>query len=179
VFISATGGGMFSRYEKILEANPTGKCKDCKKEALNIIPHEISVAPFGVGLGTVGAAGAFGGKDKELLEGHGVTSETQYNFITNELGAPGLVLWTGLCLVLIALVVRRLPRIRDTDLRIYLAGLSSPIVAIFLIGFSGPITASAVLGPYFWFAAGVVAYWLAGPARVPSPTPVQVSPATA
>jgi hypothetical protein len=166
VFVSVTGGGMFSRYEKILEANPTGTCKDCKKEAIGIIPHEISVAPFGVGLGTVGAAGAFGGKSTELLEGHGVTSETQYNFITNELGAPGLILWGGFSILLIVLVVRRLPRVADTDMRIYLAGLSAPLVALFIMGFSGPITASAVLGPYFWFAAGVVAYWFGGAARL-------------
>src|SRR5207245_9345259 len=75
LFISATGSGSFSRYETILESSPSAKCTDCKQEALGFIPHEIAVAPFGVGLGSVGAAGGFGGKNTELLEGHGVTSE--------------------------------------------------------------------------------------------------------
>lgn len=161
VFVTATGSGMFSRYEKILEANPTGKCGDCKKEALGYIPHEIAVAPFGLGLGTAGPAASFGGTTSELLEGHGVTSETQYNFVTNELGAPGLVLWVAFSIMAIVFAVRRIPRVRDTDLRIYLAAVCAPLIAIAFIGFSGPTSASAALGPWFWFAPGIAAYWLA------------------
>jgi len=35
-----------------------------------------------------------------------------------------------------------------------------------LIGFTGPIVGSAALGPYFWFAAGVAAYWFGSGKRM-------------
>jgi hypothetical protein len=165
LFISAEAPGTFSRYESLVEGSTTSKCTDCKTEAWTMIPHVIAVAPFGVGLGTVGAAGGFGGKSTNLIEGHGVTSETQYNFVTNELGAPGLFLWVALSIMLIVLAVRRIPRVADIELRICLAGVFAPVIAIVLIGFSGPVSASSILGPYFWFSAGIAAYWLAGPAR--------------
>jgi hypothetical protein len=160
VFVSATGSGMFSRYEKLLEASPTGKCADCKKGALATIPHQISVAPLGLGLGSVGSVSTLGGKNRELLEGHVPSSDTQYNFVTNELGLPGLVLWISFSIMVVVFVIRRLPRVEDTDLRICLAALFSPLIAIAIIGLSGPIYASAVLGPWFWLAPGVAAYWL-------------------
>lgn len=179
VFVSATGSGMFSRYEQLLSVSPTGQCADCKKEALGFIPHQLAVAPFGVGLGSVGPASSFGGATPtELLEGHGVTSETQYNFVADELGAPGLVLWVAFTIMAIVFVVRRLPRIRDTDLRICLAALCAPLIAIAFVGLSGPTSVSAALGPWFWFAPGVAAYWLTSSREVSkSPSPGGV-PAT-
>jgi hypothetical protein len=33
------------------------------------------------------------------------------------------------------------------------------------MGFSGPVMTSAVLAPFFWFSAGIAAYWFAGPGR--------------
>jgi hypothetical protein len=59
----------------------------------------------------------------------------------------------------------------------------APLIAIVLIGFSGPVSTSGALGPYFWFIAGVEAYWLTGlrreradaqPARPARPAPLGV-----
>jgi hypothetical protein len=176
VFVSTTGSGMFSRYDKLLEASPTGNCADCKKENLATIPHEISIAPLGLGLGSVGPVSSLGGKNKELLEGHGVSSDTQYNFVTNELGAPGLIFWIAFSIMVVVFVIRRLPRVEDTDLRILLAGVFSPLIAIGVIGISGPTYASAVLGPWFWLAPGVAAYWLGD--RLRNRTRASAPPAT-
>ncbi len=35
------------------------------------------------------------------LEGHGFSSETEYNFVMNEIGLPGLVFWVSFTLLLI------------------------------------------------------------------------------
>ena len=66
-------------------------------------PTSSPRAPLGVGLGTVGAAGGFGGKISELVEGHGVSAETQYNVVADELGVPGLIVWIALTLYVIVL----------------------------------------------------------------------------
>jgi hypothetical protein len=163
-FLTVARSGAFSRYETLASLSP-GSCSDCKRGDLSLIPHQLSVAPFGVGLGTVGAASGFGGRTTDLIDGHGVSAETQYNFLADELGVAGLILWPAFVLTLILLAVRRLRRIADGELRILLAGLCAPLIAIVLMGFSGPISTSGALGPYLWFTAGVCAYWFAGPVR--------------
>ena len=63
------------------------------------------------------------------------------------------------------LALRRLRRIVDVELRIDLAAVVAPVIALVLMGFSGPLSTSAALGPYFWFAAGIAAYWFTGARR--------------
>jgi hypothetical protein len=162
VFVSATGSGIFSRYETLAQTNPTTNCKDCKRGVIKHIPHQISVAPFGIGLGSVAAAGAFGGQANPE-EVQKLSGETQYSFLTDELGAPGLILWTAFVLTLIGLSVFRLRRIEDPEMRLWLAGMSAPIAAMAVMGTSGLVSASGTFGPFLWFAAGTCAYWFAGP----------------
>src|SRR5207248_11272003 len=89
VFADAVGGSTFTRFETIGSSSSGYKSQLWKN-----IPHVLSQAPFGVGLGSAGAAAGFGGKANELLsEGRGVTGETQYNLLTDEVGAPGLIIW--------------------------------------------------------------------------------------
>lgn len=165
LFISAVGEGVFSRYSTISPEKVTSTATNYKQESLKSIPHYIANAPFGFGLGTAGAATGFGGKVTEELEGHNVTAETQYNFLVDELGLPGLLVWTGFILRLIALALSRLRSEGDLELQIYLAAVFAPLIALFFMSFDGPISASSAAGPYFWFAAGIGAYWLAGPGR--------------
>ncbi|TML00111.1 MAG: hypothetical protein E6G34_01030 [Actinobacteria bacterium] len=158
VLASAAGNGTFKRYESVSFSSSSYKAQLWKN-----IPHVLSQAPFGVGLGTVGSASRFGGKVSELLpEGRGVTGETQYNLLADETGAPGLVIWVGLALSVMLLAVRRLRYIADPELRLAVAGVAAPVFALLLMGFSGYLGASAALGPYYWFAAGVASYWLTG-----------------
>jgi hypothetical protein len=158
--ISLLRGGTFKRYESLSASPATATYKE---SAWSQIPHYLSSDPFGFGLGSVGAVGSLGGKNTQLLEGHGVSSETQFNFIVNELGAPGLVVWVALSVYMIAFIARGMRRVRDSNLAIMLAGTFAPFIAIFIEEFSGPTSASAAAGPYFWFVVGVAAYWFAGP----------------
>jgi hypothetical protein len=161
VFVSIVGSGTFSRYNTF-ETNSASSIVTHKSAAYTKIPGMLLRDPFGVGLGTVGAVGGFGGANAEPLN---VSSESQYNFIADELGAPGLALWIMLSVYVVVVIARGLRRVRDGELAILLAGACAPFVALIFMGFSGPLTTSAVLGPYFWFAIGIVAYWFAGPGR--------------
>jgi hypothetical protein len=162
VLVSIEAKGTFSRYASISPGNITSS-KDKKTSSLKHLPAQLEAAPFGVGLATAGAAAGFGGKQTELLEGHGVSAETQYNFIADELGLPGLLLWVALSVRLITLGLRRLLRVHDLELRLYLAALLSTLIAMTIMGFAGPTMSSPAFGPFFWATAGAFAYWFLGP----------------
>jgi hypothetical protein len=165
VFVSAVGSGVFSRYQSLAPEKAASEATGYKQGVLSQIPHQLAAAPFGFGLGTAGAVSGFGGKQNELLEGHNVTAETQANFLVKELGLLGLLVWYGFLLRLIVLAFRRVREARDPDLQAYLAAMFAPLLAILFMSYDGPVSSSAALGPYFWFAAGVAGYWLAGPGR--------------
>jgi hypothetical protein len=168
VFVSAVGSGSFARYSSI--GNVSGSNNDGKVASLSLIPKTIQRAPFGSGLGAVGAAAGFGGVvTQEGLEKVGGSAETQYNFVTDELGLPGLVLWAGLSLRLIVLGLGGLRRISDLELRLDLAALLATLIAFTIMGFSGPTMAGAAFGPFFWLTAGIFSYWFIARRRRPAP----------
>jgi hypothetical protein len=119
VFVSTLRSGTFSRYESISPTNVASTSTSYKQSSWQRIPHQLGIAPLGV----------------------------------------------GLALNVIALALRRLRRIADVELRIDLAAVVAPVIALVLMGFSGPLSTSAALGPYFWFAAGIAAYWFTGARR--------------
>jgi hypothetical protein len=162
--VAVEGTGVFSRYASIQPSSVVATSASYKERSLGLIPHYISSAPFGFGLATAGAATTFGGKVHEELEGHGVTAETEYNLVVDELGLPGLLLFVGLLATMAILVVRGLPQVADPEVRIDLAAVFAPIFALAVMGLRGGFTDTAAGGPYLWFAFGVAAYWLARPA---------------
>jgi hypothetical protein len=164
VFVAYEGAGTFSRYTSIAPESVTSS-KDTKTTSLTHIPALLEAAPLGVGLATTGAASGFGGKENNALEGHGVSAETEYNFVADELGLPGLLLWVAFSIRLLVLALRRLRGVADVELRIYLAAVFATLIAFTIMGFSGPTMSSAAFGPFFWTAAGIAAYWFAGPGR--------------
>jgi hypothetical protein len=165
VLVASEGGGVFSRYTSIEPSQVTSTSTSYKAVSLAQIPNDIVNDPFGFGLATAGAAATFGGRSTVTLEGHGHSSETQYNYLMDELGLPGLLLWLALSANVIALAVRRLRRVQDIDIRISLAAVFATFTTLLLMGTNGPISNSAAAGPFFWFAVGIAAYWLAGPGQ--------------
>src|ERR1019366_9366561 len=165
VVTSTEGTAVFSRYSSIAGTQAASSSTGYKSVSLKQIPIDIANAPFGFGLGTAGAASSFGGRTTVTLEGHGFSSETEYNFIMNEVGLPGLALWVAFTVYLGSLVVRRLSKVEDLDVRLFLAAIFSVLAGLTVMGFAGAFSAGSAGGPYFWFAAGVAAYWLAGPGR--------------
>ena len=153
------GKGVFSRYDSITPGKAVSTSVNYREKTLEQIPKDIANAPFGAGLATVGAAATFGGTQGALIEGHRASAESQYNFVVVELGVIGLLLWIALSVHLIALAVRRLPRIEDLELRLYLAAVFATVVAFTIIGFVGPTMSDLPFGPFFWFSVGIAAYW--------------------
>lgn len=153
LFVSVVRSGTFSRYSSF-ESTSAGELATHKAGAYTRIPSLIARAPFGIGLGTVGAVGGFGGSSGEVA-----SSETQYNFVVDETGTPGLVVWVALSLFIAVFVAVNMRQVRDADLSILLAGAFAPFIVLIITGFSGPFMTSTAHGPYFWFAVGMAAYW--------------------
>jgi hypothetical protein len=143
--VTSLRSGTFKRYESIDVTSSSTTLH--KQSAWELIPHYIEADPFGFGLGSVGAVSSVGGRNNKLLEGHAVSSETQYNLIVNETGAPGLVVWIGLSLFMLALIARGMRKVRDGDLAMALAGFFAPFFSIFFEASSGPFTTSSIAGP--------------------------------
>ncbi len=173
VLVAANGSAVIARQAKLL--NPRVKAgaglevqeeeelsTDGKLNGLSELPRTLTHAPFGLGLGTGGSAGGFGGREKVTIEEEKVPRGNTYNLLAVEVGLPGLALWIGLTLSAIALGVSRLRRIDDRELRIYLVAVLATFIAFTIQGFSGPTLAVTPPGAYLWFAPGVLAYWLAG-----------------
>ena len=172
--VAADGSSVFARQENLI--NPRikegkgleteeEKGGDAKEKHLSEIPRDIAHAPFGLGLGTSGSAAGFGGHEKVSIENEKVSGGSAYNLLVVELGAPGLLLWLGLTLSVLVLAIRRLRRIVDRELRLYLVAVLTGFVALLVQGLSGP-TFAVTVGAYLWFAPGVLAFWFAGPGRV-------------
>jgi len=163
VLLAVDGKGIFSRQEtltSVQRAQETGAA--AKERSLSQIPFDIQHAPFGLGLGTAGSVSGFGGHQRLEIEGQKVGGGSAYNLLMKELGLPGLALWIGLTLSVITIMVRRLRRVADPELRTYFVGLLTAFVGLTVEGFSGPTLAVSV-GAFLWFVPGVVAYWFAGP----------------
>ena len=160
--VTSLRSGTFKRYESISTSSETTLHK---QEAWSKIPKYVAASPFGFGLGNSGAVGGFGGRSNNLLEGHGLTSESEYNVLVKELGAPGLILWPLLTIYVSVLIATRIRGVRDGDLAICLAGTLAAFIPFPIEGESGFLGASTINGSYYWFAIGVAAYWLVGPGR--------------
>jgi hypothetical protein len=113
--------------------------------------------PLGVGVGWSGPAAGFR-RDAETAN---FNSESEWNFLVVELGLAGLAVYLLLNLRLMGLSFTRIRRIQDPALRLNLAALAAPLVALVVAGFAGPTTASVPSAPYFWLVAGILSYWLA------------------
>jgi hypothetical protein len=161
LFVSVLGEGTFSRYTSLLEGGTSSA--GYKEGEVRQVPSLVEASPFGFGLGTAGAAAAFGGRSTELYEGHNLNAETTYNFIMKEVGLPGLIVWPATLLTMLWLAFTRIRALVDPELQLYMAAIFAPIFAMFFMSFEGPVSQSQVLAPFFWFALGVAAYWLAGP----------------
>lgn len=162
IVVSSLRSGTFKRYESI---NAGAETTLHKEAAWSKVPEYVAASPLGFGLGNSGPFAGHIGTNNNLLEGHGLTSESEYNVLVKELGAPGLILWPLLSIYVSVLIVRRMRGIRDGNLALCLAGALAAFIPLPIEGTSGFIGRSLSGGAYYWFAIGVAAYWLVGPGR--------------
>ena len=168
--VSALRPGTFKRYEQLSTGSETTLHKE---NSWSKIPKYVEASPFGFGLGNSGAVGGLGGHANNLLNGHGLTSETQYNVLVKELGLPGLILWPAIIIYVSVITAIGLRRITDSDLAVCVAGTLAAFGPLLIEGSSGFLSAGTADGPYFWFAVGVAAYWFGRPKREHSRSAIQ------
>jgi hypothetical protein len=159
VLSAHSANGVFSRYANISPNKAASTAYNYRVGDLAQIPSDITHFPFGAGLASEGAGALFGGVATAKVNGQSVSGETQYNFVTLELGLPGLLLWLALTIKIIVLVIRRIKRIEDVELRLSLAGVFAALIAFTVMGVGNPTMSSLPFGPFFWFAVGIAAYW--------------------
>jgi hypothetical protein len=159
---SQANSGSFDRYNQI---TPNQVLQSTQKERpTKVIGAYLTEFPLGAGIGKSGPAAGFDSKT------YGLNSETEFTYLTTEVGIPGLLTFLSFHLFLLWLLVRRCRRVPDSDARTMLAAVGAPLIAMIPLLFVTTTTANAPLSPYFWFAAGVLAFWLVG-ARRPRPAP--------
>jgi hypothetical protein len=159
ILAPSAGKGVFSRYDSISPDKAASTSVSYRQGTLSQIPTVIDKYPLGAGLAVAGAGKNFGGQSTATIDGHSASAESQYNYVTLELGLLGLIFWVALSVMLIALAARGLRHIEDIDLRLCLAGIFAVVLAFTIMGFVGPTMSNLPFGPYFWFALGVAAYW--------------------
>jgi hypothetical protein len=129
---------------------------DYRGGTLALIPDYASRFPLGKGLGQVGPATGFATK---FDRANAVNGESQFTFLLVELGVAGLLIFGALQVRLLTLATR-LRRIGDPRLRLLLAGCIAPMFAVAVSWIAGPVSATSPTAPYFWFTAGILAFWL-------------------
>ncbi|HUB74384.1 MAG TPA: hypothetical protein VL979_10155 [Solirubrobacteraceae bacterium] len=178
VLVAVEGSGVFKRQASIehaingvsseasgAEGEEAEGGGDAKVKHLNQIPSVIANEPFGLGLGVAGSVAGLGGKQEKTIEEQKVSGGSAFNLLAVELGLPGLLLWVGFSISVLALALARLRRVQDVELRTYLVAIVAAFTMLTVEGFVGPTLAVTPAGAYLWFAPGVLAYWLAGPGR--------------
>ena len=145
----------FQRYDTISPGKLLGTTGNERGGSLALVPKYIHDYPLGYGLGVGGPASGFGGAQRV-----GLSAETQFSYMVLEVGVVGLLIIVGFSARLLLLALRRIRRVSDGELRTLLAAVVSPLFGIVALFMSGAPTSTSPLGPYFWFVAGVISYWL-------------------
>jgi hypothetical protein len=154
---SSAQPGAFDRYASIAPDRAANTAYEYRKDTLARTPQYMADIPLGAGLGSSGpGASATGG----VTAGASLDAESEPTFLVIETGVAGLLVMLGLMLRLLALALVEIRRLPDGGLRLLLAGVAAPLFAVFAMGAAGITTAASPGAPYFWFAAGILAWWL-------------------
>lgn len=162
--------GAFTRFETITPGRVLETAREDRGGSLSVLPDYVAAYPLGAGLGTVGPGSRFG---REL---RGFNGETELHFLLVELGIVGAAVFLAFLLRLLQVSFTRIRRLGDPELRLLLAGLAAPLLALVAIFFSAAPTSGSPGGPYLWGVAGILLFWLR-PAVRPGPVaPTAVAP---
>jgi hypothetical protein len=154
---SSAQRGAFDRYASIAPDRAVDTAYDYREQTLARVPQYAVDIPLGAGLGSSGpGASATGG----ATSGAALDAESEPTYLVIETGVLGLVVMLGLSLQLLVLALGGIRRLPDGELRLLLAAIAAPLFAIVAAGAAGITTAASPTSPYFWFAAGIVAWWL-------------------
>jgi glycosyltransferase involved in cell wall biosynthesis len=157
VVLAAGSSGAFYRYSDIAPTRLFSTAYDAKGGTLALVPVYAADFPLGAGIGSVGPAVSLGGQSapSRLLNG-----DSEATYLLVELGVAGFLVFIGFYLRLVIGAWRRVRRLVDDETRMLLGALVAALVALLASGLAGAATSNTPGGPFFWFAAGTLAFWL-------------------
>lgn len=156
--VSVVGGesqnDAFYRYTSVAPSSVVSTTLESRRNTLEQIPLYAQEFPLGAGIGSVGPAASFDGAPKPL------NAESQFTFMIVELGIAGLLVYMAFQARILAGVVAGLRWLRDTEARLLVVALVTPLVAFMALWVTGVTTTSSPNAPYIWFAAGTAMWWM-------------------
>ena len=145
------------RYQALSPTSLVQTTSKARGKSIAAIPHILVTYPFGAGLGVAGPAESAPGASP--LAGT-LDAETEFSFLTDEIGIAGLVVYTGFVVTLLVLGVRYCRHEPDREARVLLAALIAPLGGILALFLSSAGSATVPTAPYVWAVGGIVSYWL-------------------
>jgi hypothetical protein len=155
--IIGSAGSSGTRYQALSPSSLVQTTNKARGKSISAIPHNLVTYPFGAGLGVAGPATSAPGASS--LAGN-VDAETEFSFLTDETGIPGVLVYTGFVVALLVLGIRRCRHEPDREARVLLAALIAPLAGILALFFISATSASVPTGPYVWTVGGIISYWL-------------------
>src|SRR3954469_6769482 len=180
--LAAGSSGAFTRYSDITPGRVFSTAFQYKGGTLGLVPTYASGFPLGAGIGSVGPAVSLTGGPRA---GQPLNSDSEPTYLLIELGVAGFLVLLGFGIRLLVGAWRRVRRLVDYEQRLLLGALVASLAALLFSGLSGAATANPPGGPFFWFVAGTLAFWLFQPRRAapalsrfrPMAPPVALPPA--
>jgi hypothetical protein len=155
-FISSNSGEESFRYGSIsTPGKAISTAIEYRSTTIAKVPEYATQFPLGAGFGSKGPASTVSGGTTAQLN-----AESEATFLLIEVGIPGLAVMVGFLLTLFYLSVTRIRRVPDRETRLLLTAIAAPLFAIASTWWVGVSTTTTPAGPYLWFAAGVLAFWL-------------------
>ena len=145
----------FARYDSVAPGQVLDTTFREREGLFKSVPNYVTKYPFGAGLGSVGpASGVFDPPKKR-----GLSAESQVTYTIVEVGVLGLIVLFGFLTHLLVVVIPKVRRVADRDLRLMLAALAAPFFLLLASAIVGAITPSTPTAPYIWFGAGALLWW--------------------
>jgi len=158
LFVSGREDATFRNYDTVTPGRLVDTTFAYRKDTIKQVPDYIREFPLGAGLGTGGPGAGFTGFEPTRK----LNAESEWTYLLIEVGGFGMVLLTAFNLRLFGLALVGTRRLPDSDTRLMVAAIATPLFVMFAGWIVGIATASTPGSAYLWFAAGVIAYWLAG-----------------
>jgi glycosyltransferase involved in cell wall biosynthesis len=167
--LSSGSSGAFYRYSDITPTRLFPTAIDYKGGTLALVPRYAADFPLGAGIGSVGPAVGFVDQARPSRELNG---DSEATYLLVELGVAGFLVLLGFALRLVVGAWRRVRRLADDETRFLLGALVAALIALLVSELSGAATSNTPGGPFFWFAAGTLAFWLFRPRGEAAPGPL-------
>lgn len=157
---SSSDSGVFDRYKTISPKSLVATTQSSRGASIAEIPRYIVSHPLGGGLGFVGPAAHLA--DEAERQRRGLDGETSPTFLVSELGVAGLIFMLAFNVRLLLSAATRLGRM-DAETRILVSGVVAGLAGMLAMWPASSTTVTSPTAPYFWFAAGVLGFWLTQP----------------